>query len=86
MENRVAPFNSAFRELADAINEVRAEQLDPADILTHVAGCREMADIGNDMTLRDMRRLAPWLDEIARVMQAVERKDYEEGRQAILSC
>lgn len=33
-----------------------------------------------------MRRLAPWQDEIARVMQAVERKDCEDTRHAILSC
>ncbi|NTZ42834.1 class I SAM-dependent methyltransferase [Altererythrobacter sp. SALINAS58] len=86
MEIRVAPFNSAFRELADSINDVRAEQLNPTEILGEVERCRELADVRHDRTLRDIRGLGPWLDEVATVMQAIERKDYEGTRDAVLAC
>ena len=86
MESRVAPLNSAFRELADSINDVRAEQLNPIEILGDVERCRELADVRHDKTLRDIRGLGPWLDEIATVMRAVERKDYDGTRDAVLAC
>ena len=86
MESRVAPFNSAFRDLADSINDVRAEQLNPIEILGDVERCRELADVRHDRTLRDIRGLGPWLDEIATVMRAVERKDYDGTRDAVLAC
>lgn len=81
----LAPRTASFRALADAINDVQAETLDPAGIARAIesvsaAWQEPMPDI------QRMRGFEPWLSELRRVTDALTNGDYEAVKAAIEAC
>ncbi|WP_234567272.1 class I SAM-dependent methyltransferase [Rhodohalobacter sp. 614A] len=76
LEKEVRPRTSSFRKMTEAMNDVQAENLNPGEIRDHIANVYHSFSKNGIKSLRDIRAFRTWLNEISRVMEALDKKDY----------
>lgn len=77
IEEKIKHHTSSFRKLAKSINDVQAESLNPSEIKIHLENVFESYNNTRVKSLQNLRNFRNWLKELSKVIDALEKKDYE---------
>lgn len=77
LEEEIKPHTSNFRKMAEAVNDVQAENLNPSEIKKHLEKVLSLHKNSEFKKLQNLRNFRSWLEEISELIEAVEKKDYE---------
>lgn len=83
LEDEVRPHTSSFRKMTEAVNDVQAENLNPAEIKEYIENVHHSYKNNNIKNLQDIRSFRTWLNEISRIMEALTKKDYRAVSSAV---
>ncbi len=83
LEEKVKPFTSGFRQLAESLNDVEAENLHPGEVFEFAKSISATLDSKEPYDLKSIRSFDQWLDEIARIMKALKEDDYTTAKRII---
>lgn len=78
LEEKSAPRSSSFRSFASTLNDVDADQLAIDAVRSSLADVQRTFRSGEGYDLVKIRNFIPWLKEIDRLLQALEKKNYAE--------
>lgn len=77
LEEELRPRSSSFRKLAQAVNDVQAEELNSMEILEHIEKVQDAFTNHQVKGLQELRGFENWIHEVKRLVVALNQKDYD---------
>jgi len=75
IEEMLKPRTSTFRDMANSINDIQAENIDLQKISYHVQEVIDHEDLKDSINLRDLRKFQNWLSDLKLLLKALDEKD-----------